>query len=189
VCDVYLDAERAGTLRSNQKHIAEACRILGKGLTRLGIIGLIDEATGYQKDRAADALSKILEAYITKELQSWVKTFPDDYYEELFRLRNLPYPSETVKKPQYIGHLTNDIIYDRLAPGVREELKNSTPKNKVGRPKQHLHRRLTPELGHPKLREHLASVITIMRLSDNWNDFKCKLDKIHRKYTDQMELL
>ena len=188
VCDVYSDAERVGKLRPNQTHIADACRILGKGLTRLGIIGLIDEATGYQKDRAADALSKILEAYIAKELQPWVKTFPDDYYEELFRLRGIPYPTETVKKPQYIGKLTNNIVYERLAPGVLEELKNSTPKNKVGRPKQQYHRRLTPELGHPKLREHLASVVTIMRLSDDWSDFKKKLDRVHRKYSDQMEM-
>ena len=188
VCDIYSDAERAKALKTNQIHIAEACRILGKGLTRIGIIGLIDEATGYQKDRAADALSKILEAYIAKELQPWVKTFPDDYYEQLFRLRNLPYPTETVKKPQYIGKFTNDIVYERLAPGVLEELKNTTPKNRVGRPKQHYHRRLTPELGHPKLREHLASVITIMRLSENWEDFKNKLNRVHRKHTPQIEM-
>jgi len=188
VCDVYSDAERAGALRPNQKHIAEACRILGKGLTRIGIIGLIDEATGYQKDRAADALSKILEAYIAKELQPWVKTFPDQFYEQLFRLQNLEYPTVNVRRPQYFGHITNDIIYKRLAPGVLEELKNSTPKNKVGRPKKHLHRRLTPELGHPKLREHLSSVITIMKLSNDWDDFKTKLDVVHRKFSPQGDM-
>lgn len=188
VCDVYSDAERAGVLRPNQKHIAEACRILGKGLTRLGIIGLIDEATGYQKDRAADALATILEAYIAKELQPWVRTFPNEFYEEMFRLRGLPYPPESVKRPQYIGKLTNNVVYERLAPGVLEELKTSTPKNKVGRPKTHFHRLLTRELGHPKLREHLASVITIMRLSETWDDFMAKLDRLHRKYTKQTEM-
>ncbi len=87
-----------------------------------------------------------------------------------------------------VGHLTNDIIYKRLAPGVLEELKKSTPKTPSGRHRQHLHRRLTPDLGHPKLREHMASVVTIMKLSDGYRDFKSKLDRIHGKYDETMAM-
>ena len=32
------------------------------GLTRVGIIGLVDEATGYQRERAANALAEIRDA-------------------------------------------------------------------------------------------------------------------------------
>jgi P63C domain len=70
-------------------------------------------------------------------------------------------------RPRYCGHLTNNIIYDRLAPKVREELLKVTPRRPKGRLKHHLHRRLTDEVGHPKLREHLASVTTIMKLSND----------------------
>ena len=42
-----------------------------------------DEATGFQHDRTTDALAKILEAFVAKELQPWVKTFPDDFYAQL----------------------------------------------------------------------------------------------------------
>lgn len=188
VCDIFADAERAGVLRRNQKHIAEACRILSRGLTRVGIIGLVDEATGYQKERAANALAEILEKFIAKELQPWVPTFPGDYYEQMCRLRGLEYPRYTVKRPQYFGHLTNDIIYRRLAPGVLDELKRTTPKAPSGRHKQQLHRRLTPELGHPKLREHMASVVTVMKLSDSYPDFKRKLDKVHPRFGETIEM-
>jgi len=188
VCDIFEDADRAGVLRTNQKHIAAACRILSRGLTRVGIIGLVDEATGYQKDRAADALSKILEKFIASELQPWVRTFPPEFYEEMCRLRDLPYPQYSVKRPQYFGRLTNDIIYSRLAPGVLDELKRATPKGETGRHKQQLHRRLTPDLGHPKLREHMISVVTIMRLSDGYTDFKKKLDRIHPRFGTNYEL-
>ncbi len=187
ICDVWLDAAEEGKLGARQKQIAEKAKLIMRALAHIGIVALVDEATGYQKDRATDALSKILEKFIAKELQPWMKTFPDEYYEQLFRLRKLPYPVETMKKPQYIGTLTNDIIYERLAPGVLEELKKTTPKNRIGRPKLHYHRRLTSELGHPKLREHLASVLTIMKLSENWEEFKDKIDRIHRKYTNQLE--
>jgi hypothetical protein len=47
-------------------------------LAHTGIIALVDEVTGYQCDRAKDALAKILEAFIERELQPWVQTFPAD---------------------------------------------------------------------------------------------------------------
>jgi hypothetical protein len=32
---------------------------------------------------------------------------------------------------------------------------------------------------YPKLREHLGSVVAIMKLSADWYDFKAKLDRVH----------
>lgn len=186
VCNVFLDAERMGALRPNQKHIADQCRILQRSFAKLGVVGLVDEATGYQRLRSHDALSRLLEQYVEQEIQQWVKTFPDAFYEQLFRLRDLD-PGANTNRPAYFGHLTNDIVYDRIAPKLREELKNTVPKNAVGRPKHQLHRHLTPDLGHPKLREHIASVVTIMRLSTSWEDFRQKLDAIHPKWNDTMK--
>lgn len=186
VCDIFADAERAGVLRKNQLHIAAACRLLSRGLTRVGIIGLIDEATGYQHQRAANALAKILETYIAKELQPWVHTFNNEFYQQLFRLRGLDYSKDTVRRPQYFGHLTNDIIYRRLAPGVLEELRKTEPKLPSGKRKGAIHQRLTPEHGHPKLREHLASVTTIMALSDDYDEFKAKLNKRHPPFNENL---
>jgi P63C domain len=193
VAEVYLkfrDAMLAekGSIPTQYKHIIEAADILMRGLANVGIIALVDEATGYQRDRAKDALEKILEAFIAKELRPWVKTFPDEYYAQIFRLRGMTYPRDTVKKPQYFGLLTNDIVYRRLAPGVLEELRNTTPRGTDGRLKHHLHRRLTEDMGHPKLREHLASVVTIMKLSRDYDDFKRKLDQIHVRFGENYEL-
>lgn len=53
VCDIFADADKADALHKNQQHIADACRLLARGLTRVGIVGLVDEATGYQRFRAA----------------------------------------------------------------------------------------------------------------------------------------
>ena len=188
VCDIFADAERAGKLRANQKHIAEACRILSRGLTRVGIIGLIDEATGYQKERAADALAKILEQFIAKELQPWVKTFPPRFYDNMFRLRGLNFPKDTVKRPQYFGHLTNDVIYKRLAPGILDELRKVTPKTPSGRRRHPYTRRLTEDLGHPKLREHLEVVMAIQTLSDSYDDFIQKLDRVKPRFGETLML-
>jgi hypothetical protein len=176
VCTVFIDAADAGVIQPNQIHIAAACKILLRGFAVVGINALVDEATGYQDLRARDALAKILEAYVTKELRKWVRTFEPEFYKELFRLRGLMYTG-AVKRPAYIGHLTNDLVYSRLAPGVLDELRKVTPRDESGRLKNHLHRRLTDSVGHPRLREHLASVTALMRASDNWEGFKGILDR------------
>lgn len=177
VIEVYLKARAKGVLKGRQREIADQAEILGRGLMRMGIIGLVDEATGYQEVRAKDALSRILEEWIAKELQRYVSTFPKAYYEEMFRLRGLSFPIDTVKRPQYFGILTNDIIYKRLAPGVLDELKKVTPKDENGRHKNKLFQRLTSNKGYPNLREHLGAVVATMRNSVDWHDFKAKLDK------------
>ena len=182
VCDVYLEARKAGALSKNQEKVADQAEVLIRGFARIGIIALVDEATGYQRDRAKDALARILEAFIAKELQPWVKTFPDEFYEELFRLRGLEFPRDTVKRPQYFGHLTNDIVYKRLAPKVLETLRSEVPKSPKGRRTNALHQKLTPELGHPLLREHLAKVVTVMKLSSGYKEFMNKLDLIVPRY-------
>ena len=149
----------------------------------MGIIALVDEATGYQADRARDALAKILEEFVAKELRKWVKTFPADFYRKMFRFRKIPY-RDSVKKPQYIGHLTNDLVYARLAPGVLDELRRVTPRDEKGNLKHRLFQRLTDDMGHPKLREHLASVIALMKAADTWDQFMTMMDRSLKKYKE-----
>jgi hypothetical protein len=189
VCDAVLAARQGGVLQAQQNHIADRCEILVRGFARVGIIALVDEATGYQKDRVKDALSRILEAFIAKELQPWLQTFPSDFYEEMFRLRGLEYPNATVRRPQYFGVLTNNIVYKRLAPGVLAELKRLIPRRESsGLHKHRFFQMLTTNVGYPKLREHLGSVVTMMKLSTDWHDFMEKLDRLHPQYGETIPL-
>lgn len=183
LCEIYLAARQDGKLPANQQRIARQAEILVRGLATVGIIALVDEATGYQEIRTKDALSRILEAFVAKELQPWISSFPQDFYRELFRLRGIEFDPKSVKRPQYFGHITNDIIYDRLAPGVRDELKKAQKKaDKSGKMFQHL----TKNLGYPKLREHLGSIVTLMRMSDSWEQFYTRLNTYHPSYSKNL---
>jgi hypothetical protein len=182
VCEVYLKARDAGALLKSQENMAKVCEILMRALAHVGIVALVDEATGFQDFRVSDALAKILEAFIAKELQKWVKTFPPDFYKEMFRLRGLPFNGK-LKAPRYIGHLTNDLVYARLAPGVLEELRTKNPSESGQRKSKH-HQWLTADMGHPKLVQHLSSVTALMKASDTWNGFKALMDKALPKYQD-----
>ncbi|EPU3936564.1 P63C domain-containing protein [Morganella morganii] len=181
VCDVYLKARESGAItRPNQLDTAKKAEILVRSLAKVGIIALVDEATGYQRDREKNALAKILEAFVAKEIQPYITTFPADYYEELFRLRGLEYPPENPRfRPQYFGVLTNDIVYKRLAPNILEELKKQNNKSAKG---TKLFQNLTPNIGYQKLREHLSSTVTVMKLSNDYKDFIEKMNRLHPRF-------
>jgi len=185
ICEVFLAARRAGALSGPGLRKAAAAEILVSGFARVGIVALVDEATGYQRDRARDTLAKILEVFVAKELQKWVKTFPAEYYEQMYRLNGWNYDPESNKRTPYLGKLTNEVVYERLAPGIRGELDRTVPKSEAGRRKAKLFQGLTSDIGHPKLREHLASVVTIMKLSKTYRDFQEKLDAIHPKFDEK----
>ncbi len=182
ICDVFLKARDAKKLLPSQDDIAVSADILMRALAHTGIIALIDEATGYQYKRPIDALARILEAFIAKELQPYIPTFPAAYYEQLFKLRGLDFQKDSVQRPQYFGWLTNDIVYKRLAPGVLAELKKVIQRNAAGRPTHKYFQRLTGNIGYPKLTAHLGAVVAIMKLSKDYNDFIQKLDEQLPRY-------
>ena len=106
-----------------------------------------------------------------------MKTFPAEFYKEMFRLRKWAFSESSGARPALVGHLTNDLVYRRLAPGVLEELRRLTPRDDKGRLKAHLHRRLTEDIGHPRLREHLAAVVALMKACTNWDQFMRAMDR------------
>ncbi|MXW71078.1 MAG: hypothetical protein F4Z74_06465 [Acidobacteria bacterium] len=188
VCDVVLDARKAGVLQRQQMHIAAQCETLVRGFARVGIIALVDEATGYQRVRSQRALAIILEKFISEELRPWTKTFPFEFYEQICRLRGWP-DVYSIHRPSVIGKYTNDIVYDRLAPGVLRELKKRNPVVAgTGRRRHKHHQWFTQDYGHPKLREHLAGVIALMRVSKTWFGFRRNLVKAYPRLGDQMLL-
>ena len=187
VCNVFLAARDAGALHSRQQHIARRADILIRGLAQVGIIALVDEATGYQDLRAQRALAIILEKFIATELQPWTKTFPYEFYTEIARLKGWP-PLYSMKRPSVVGHYTNDIVYERIAPGLLKELRDVNPTLPTGRRQHRHHQWFTPEFGHPKLKEHLAAVTALMRAAPNWTAFQRSLQRAFSKLNENLPL-
>lgn len=171
ICDIYLSARDDGVLTENQKQLAVVSDILMRSLAKVGIVALIDEATGYQFERDTKALQKILSQYIAEEFLPWVKTFPDEFYIQMFRLRGWDYKGRF--KTPYAGVLTNFLVYNRLPDGVLEELKRLNPiLNKNGYRRYKLHQGLSEKVGYKHLKQHISTVTTIMKGFDSWSDFE-----------------
>ncbi len=188
VCEVYQDARDARKLLPSQEAIADACKLLYRGFANVGIVALVDEATGYQEIRDRLALQKILDAYLRKELAAWAKRFPDEFYKELFRLRGWPWPPVNMQGPRVVAKYTNDLVYARLAPDLLAELEARNPKNERGRRRAKHHMWLTDEIGLPALAQHLHAITALMRASDGWDAFKQLVDRALPVRTDLSDL-
>lgn len=184
ICDGFLEARKVIHLSPRQQIIADQCEILIRGFARVGIIALVDEATGYQYDREKDELQLILSAYIAKELLPWQKRFPDEFYIEIFRLNKWDYTVNGIKKrPSVIGTWTKKLVYNLLPNGVLEELQAKTPVSPAGNKTARLHQSLTLDIGEPHLEKQLLAVITLMNISDSWKDF---LKHFGRKFKKEL---
>ncbi len=189
ICDVYIRAEKSGVLTSTQIPVAERAYKLLSGFATVGIIALIDEATGYQYERERDELQKILKAYISNELLPWQKQFPDIYYKELFRLNGWDFTVNGIKKrPGVIGKWTNTLIYDELPDGVLAELRKNTPKSKSGNYTARLHQSLTTDVGNPHLTAQINQMIVLFQLSDNMKHMWSQFKKLKSRKQGQFEI-
>lgn len=171
VCQVFLDAKEAKALRPNQLHVAEACKILYRAFATIGIVGLVDEATGFQQDRGKEALQEIVSRYIRKELAAWVKRFPDEFYEQIYRLKGWKWQGMSKNRYSVVGKYTIDLVYERLAPDVLERLEEKIPKDVNGKREARLHQGLSDEIGIPALSQHLFALIALAKASTSWDRY------------------
>ena len=189
ICEVYLKAhDERGVLHSTQNKTASVSQIIIRSLAKLGIIALIDEATGAQYDREKGALQKILSAYIAEDFLKWQARFPRKFYQEVFRLYRLKYDPISLKRPQFLGKFTNKYVYKMMPPGVLDELRKRNPVTEKGfRGKRH-HQLLSEDIGVTHLERHITKLVTVMELSESPRDFDNKFQKVfHGAYQELLE--
>lgn len=189
ICEVYLEARNEKALLSSQIPAARAAEILVRGLARVGIVALIDEATGYQETRAKYELAKILEQYVQAELRPWTKMFPDEFFREIYRLNGWDYIPGNAKRPGVVGKMINTYIYDPLAPGVLEELQRLNPVGPNGRRSHKHHQHVTEGTGSPSLDRQIATVTTLMRISDTKHQFKDLFERAYPPMQPRLPLI
>lgn len=192
ICSVWLDARKDGVLGPRQEKIANNAELLIRSLAEVGIVALVDEATGYQSTRPKDALQAYLEQIISKELAAWVKKFPDEFYENIYKLRHWPWPGMGKNRYSVVGTYTRDLVFERIAPGLLPELERKSPKNEKGNRKNKLHQWLTDDIGDPMLAQHMHSLIMFQRLAIangySWNRFIKMVDQVLPKKGSNLEL-
>jgi P63C domain len=174
ILSVWVRADRAGVLGPSQQRVAEKAQVLLDGLADTAIDALIDEATGYQKRRAHDALQRILAAYVRPEFRSYKSKFPISFFEQIYRVMGWPFDAASTARTAYVGKLTNTLIYEQLPPGVLDELRRKNPTDPVTKRRKRKHFQfLTEDVGNPHVDKQITAVTTLLRATPNgqWKFF------------------
>jgi transcriptional regulator with XRE-family HTH domain len=182
ICTAYVRAFADNKLATKrQREIAMKCSIIISSCAKVGLIALVDEATGYQYQRAEDALQLKLRMFIAEEMREWEKTFPDELWEELGRLTHWNKPLHV--RPKWWGKLVMELVYDALDPDVAEHLRDSKPTPRHG---QNYHQWLTENYGLAALLSHINQVIGIAKTCNSIQELRDQVAKHYGKKSVQM---
>jgi hypothetical protein len=175
ICDAYLRAREANKLEPHQEIIAKQAEIITRACAKVGIVALIDEATGYEAFKKKRDLQLKLQAFIAEDLQEWARMFPDEFWFELARLEGIHYSARS--RPLRWGKYIMAFVYDAIDGDIGEKLRQINPDPHF----QQNHHQWLKEFGRQKVHDQIERVITIMKLCDNMDDFRSKFARVFKK--------
>jgi P63C domain len=180
ICELYLEARRQKLLKPSQQKLAIQSEIILRSCAKVGIIALIDEATGFQEVRKKRALQIKLQAFIAEEMQVWAQMFPPEFWFELARLEGIHYSPRN--RPLRWGKYVMAFVYDAIDKDMGKALRTINPDPHY---KQNDHQLLT-DFGRQQVHDQINKVVTIMKLCEDMKDFRAKFDRVFKKTALQM---
>ena len=102
LCKAVIKAESEGKLLARQQHIARQAHVILGASAKAGITDLVYRLSGYERTRE-EAIAAF-KFYIREEARDYQREFPNQLYQEWYRLYQLPVPERN--KPWKFKHLT-----------------------------------------------------------------------------------
>ena len=174
ICDVFLAARLDPDTRLSraQEGYAERAEVIMRALAKVGIVALVDEATGYEKVRERQELQRLLAEYVEESFRPWVRAFPEEFFTQAMRIYGHDSTGRGNKRPQFIGKFINEYIYSQFPDGVLEELQRVNPVRDTGKRSRTHHQHLTEGTGNIHLDRQIVTVTTLLSISRDANQFK-----------------
>jgi hypothetical protein len=190
LCGAYSDAlqdhltgDPDKQLTPRQMEICVRASLFLRAAAKLGIVALVDEATGYQFDRPLDALQLKMKLFLETEMRKWEKTYPDQLWVEFGRLTK--WKGTLHQRPKYWGKLVMELVYGYLDADVAKWLKENAPKPVSG---QNYHQWLTSQYGLKKLIEHIWMLIGMAAACENMGELRRRMAERFGRVPVQMTL-
>lgn len=181
LCAATLSVRRANGLANDDLMYGNFAEMLLADVATKAARVFVDAITGSVMPKDSDPG----DAMMSTITQPYFRTYPDEFYDELYRLRGLGAVPNYGKHPSYFGNLTNNIIYKRFAPGVLAALKDNSPRSEgTGKHRRKLFQMLSPDKQTELQEDYLPTVIEIMKSCDTFDEFIGKLDErfpIHKR--------
>jgi hypothetical protein len=177
VCDALIQARNDDLLAPSQEFLAVQAEIIVRSTAKMGIIYLVDTATGYIEDAKKDEYLRLWKDFVTSEFQQWYNEFPNQFADMIYKIYGLKRKDpRSFKHPQFFGWFTRKYIYHPLANSRGAILNLLDEANPVvysgGGRRYKLYQFLTDEIGLPALRQHLWQTIGIGNSCRDKNEFE-----------------
>lgn len=164
VCDAIWEADKQGKLGPGQGDLAKHAEIIMRSAAKVGIVAMIDEATGFIKDKWREEYRELFREFIRNEHRKWDKEFPDQLFDMIYSIYKLPRKHKN-KHPQFFAKFIRKYIYTPLLNSkgaILELLDEKNPTVYVGGGRRYkLFMFLEDEVGMPALRAHIWQIVGI----------------------------
>lgn len=161
-------------LTDRQSRIAANANRFIRACAKVGIVALVDEATGYQEQRPVDELQFRLSLYLAESMRKWEKTFPDELWMQFGRLTGWTKPAH--QRPKYWGKLVLELVYKYLDPDVTVWLQENAPKPVHG---QNYHQWLSSQYGLQRLVEHIWKLIGVASTCNTMDELRYRMKELY----------
>lgn len=177
VCDALIQARNDKLLVPSQAFLAVQAEIIVRSAAKLGIIALVDAATGYIEDIKKEEYLKLWHDFVAREFRQWQAEFPPQFADMIYKIYGIKRKDpRSFRHPQFFGWFTRKYIYHPLANSKGAILDLLDEANPVvyagGSRKYKLHQFLSEEVGLSALRQHLWQTIGIGNASRDKLDFE-----------------
>lgn len=174
LCKAVIAAEADGKLQKRHAKIARQAHIIVSASAKLGIKQLVYALSGY--DATKEEIITAFKFYVRDEAREYEKEFPDQLYEQWYRLYQLPKPERN--KPWKFKHLTIDQVYTPLARSSGKILDlTRLLRGQSGTRHKKLHQFLS-EIGVKTLRTHLGQLLGIAQVSKDRTEYENHVENI-----------
>lgn len=176
VCDAIIDAAKNKKLAPGQEGLAIQAEIIIRASAKLGIVALVDDATGFIADKRRQKYKELFKEFIQEEVAAYQSEFPDQLFDIMYKIYGLPRKSEGNKHPIFFSKFIRKYIYQPLANSNGAILEMLEEKNPVvyvnGGRRYKMFQFLSDVVGLPALRSHLWQVVGIGNASKNKPQFE-----------------
>lgn len=181
VCKAITRAESEGKLRGTQANIAKQAHVIINASAKSGIQNLVYKLAGYDATKAQVVAA--FRFYVREEAREYEREFPEELYDEWYRLYQLPRPEKN--RPWKFKHLTDAQVYEPLARSRGKIYSLQKEKrDKSGKPHKKLHLFLS-EIGVKALRVHLGKLTGIASVSADKEEYEKNFKKV---FGQQLEM-
>jgi hypothetical protein len=174
VCKSVIAAGADGKLLETQQNTLRQAHTIINASAKAGIKGLVYALAGYDATRAE--VIAAFRFYVREEAREYEREFPDQLYQEWYRLYELPRPEKN--RPWKFRALTIDHVYHPLAASSGKILQLTREKRASSDERHRKLHQFLSDIGVKRLRMHLGQLLGIAQVSDNRNEYENRVEKV-----------